>query len=103
MFGASPPDAEDMEGFRQRMTSCFGLPGNSSLDYTKPPLLVVMNRPPGQHRSIHNGNELAAHLHENFKTQGAVVRHMIFEDSMTLQEQAQLFSRIAVLIQVRQC
>ncbi|KAK9844717.1 hypothetical protein WJX74_005891 [Apatococcus lobatus] len=59
-FGAGPPAADDMEGFRKRMTACMGIPGDTTLDYLEPPVVAVMNRQHGKGRSIHNGDELAA-------------------------------------------
>lgn len=99
-YGASPPDAKDMEGFRQRMSSCFGIPGDVSLDYMQPPLIAIMDRPHDHRRSIHNGKELAAHLQKHFKEEGAIVQHMRFDEAMTAREQAIVFSKIAILIQV---
>ena len=90
-----------MEGFRQRMTSCFGLPGNATLDSMESPLIAVINLPSGQHRSLRNGKELTVLLHASFKDQGAIVRHMRFQESMTVQEQAAVLSKISILGQVR--
>lgn len=89
-----------MEGFRQRVTACFGIPGNTTLDYMAPPLVAVMNRPPGKGRSIHNGDEVAAVLHQQFSGQGAIVKHIRFNEAMTIREQAAVYNQIAVLVQV---
>ncbi|KAK9844678.1 hypothetical protein WJX74_005421 [Apatococcus lobatus] len=82
------------------MTACFQLPEDPILDYMKPPLIAVMNRPAGHRRSIHNGAELAAHLQQGFKDQGAIVQHIRFDEGMSIRDQAIQFSKIAILIQV---
>ena len=99
-FGASPPDADDMEGFRKRVTACFGIPQDTTLDYMQPPVVAVMNRQHGSGRSIHNGDELAAVLQQQFGDQGAIVKHIRFNEAMTIREQASVYNQIAVLVQV---
>ncbi|KAK9844635.1 hypothetical protein WJX74_005042 [Apatococcus lobatus] len=99
-FGAAPPDAEDMERFRHRVAACFGIPGDTTLDYMAPPIVAVMNRPHGKGRSIHNGDELAVVLQQQFGGQGAIVKHIRFHEAMSIREQAAVYNRIAVLVQV---